>query len=216
MHVLGKPYKCKFEGCSKAHSLLSNLQRHEKEGHSKDQWDDIEKGSATTLTRSNGEGLAISIVDATAESDNKDLDVEKWGVDAASAAVSVSCNDPGPPPDGGWIAWMQVSMAHIIIFNTWGYINSFGVFQVYLVKHLDRSPSDVSWVGSIQIFLLFSIGLISGRATDAGLLRLTFAAGWIFQLLALFMTSLCKTYWQLSLPKVSAQDWGMDWYSVLH
>lgn len=37
-------------------------------------------------------------------------------------------------------------MGHLIIFNTWGYINSFGLFQVYHVDTLARTPSDISWV----------------------------------------------------------------------
>jgi len=39
--------------------------------------------------------------------------------------------DPGPPPDGGFDAWTQALLSHLIVFNTWGYINSFGVFQTY-------------------------------------------------------------------------------------
>ena len=41
-----------------------------------------------------------------------------------------SCKDPGPPPDGGLQAWTQAVMCHLIVVNTWGYITSFGVFQV--------------------------------------------------------------------------------------
>ena len=37
-----------------------------------------------------------------------------------------SAQDPGPPPDGGWHAWSQAIAVHFIIFNTWGYINSYG------------------------------------------------------------------------------------------
>ena len=54
--------------------------------------------------------------------------------------------DPGPPPDGGLRAWTQVVMGHLIVFNTWGYINSFGVFQTYYVATLGHPPSDISWV----------------------------------------------------------------------
>ena len=54
--------------------------------------------------------------------------------------------DPGPPPDGGLAAWTQVVMCHLIVFNTWGYINSFGVFQTYYVATLGHPPSDISWV----------------------------------------------------------------------
>ena len=34
--------------------------------------------------------------------------------------------DPGPTPDGGKAAWLQVACAHVTIFNTWGFLNSFG------------------------------------------------------------------------------------------
>lgn len=27
--------------------------------------------------------------------------------------------DPGPPPDGGLRAWLQVLMGHLVIINTW-------------------------------------------------------------------------------------------------
>ena len=54
--------------------------------------------------------------------------------------------DPGPPPDGGLTAWTQVVMGHFIVFTTWGYITSFGVFQTYYVATLGHPPSDISWV----------------------------------------------------------------------
>ncbi|KAI9707180.1 MAG: hypothetical protein M1836_000140 [Candelina mexicana] len=76
--------------------------------------------------------------------------------------------NPGPPPDAGLVAWGQVAMCHLVVFNTWGYINSFGVFQTYYTTSLSVTPSAISWVGSVQIFLLFFIGTLSGRATDAG------------------------------------------------
>lgn len=109
--------------------------------------------------------------------------------------------DPGPPPDGGLQAWTQALMGHLVVFNTWGYINSFGVFQTYYVAKLGHPPSDISWVGSTQIFLLFFVGTFSGRATDAGLFKATFVAGSIFQLIGVFMTSLSTKYWQLFLAQ---------------
>lgn len=112
-----------------------------------------------------------------------------------------SCIDPGPPPDGGLTAWTQAIVGHLVVFNTWGYINSFGVFQTYYVSDLGFPPSNVSWVGSIQIFLLFFVGTFSGRATDYGLFRVTVIAGSFFHLLGIFMTSLSKKYWQLVLAQ---------------
>lgn len=105
------------------------------------------------------------------------------------------------PPNGGIQAWNQALVAHMVIFNTWGYINSFGVFQTYYVQVLGRSVSEISWIGSLQVFLLFFIGAFSGRATDAGLFRHTFVAGTVFLLLGLFATSFCTQYWQLLLAQ---------------
>lgn len=98
--------------------------------------------------------------------------------------------DPGPPPDGGLRAWTQVLCGHLLVCNTWGYISSFGVFQTYYVGALAHPPSDISWVGSTQIWLLFFIGTFSGRATDYGLFKPTIILGSIFMLLGVFMTSL--------------------------
>ena len=109
--------------------------------------------------------------------------------------------DPGPPPDGGLKAWTQALMGHLVVFNTWGYINSFGVFQTYYVSALNETPSAISWVGSVQIFLLFAIGSVSGRATDAGYFRAAFITGSILQLVGIFMTSLSTQYWQLFLTQ---------------
>jgi hypothetical protein len=39
------------------------------------------------------------------------------------------------------------------------------------------------------------------RATDAGFFRLTFIIGMIIQLVGIFMTSLCITYWQVFLAQ---------------
>lgn len=109
--------------------------------------------------------------------------------------------DPGPPPDGGLQAWTQACMGHLTVCTTWGYISSFGVFQTYYVTALNHPPSDISWVGSMQIFLLFFVGTFSGRATDAGYFHLVTALGSFFQLLGVFMTSLSTTYWQLFLAQ---------------
>ncbi|KZF26343.1 MFS general substrate transporter [Xylona heveae TC161] len=106
-----------------------------------------------------------------------------------------------PAPDGGWMAWLQVVGAHLVNFNTWGFINSFGFFQSYYVTALGESESTVSWIGSIQIFLLFFIGTISGRSMDAGYFRATIAIGCFLQVFGAFMTSLSTKYWQVFLAQ---------------
>ncbi|KAJ3530033.1 hypothetical protein NM208_g6113 [Fusarium decemcellulare] len=104
-------------------------------------------------------------------------------------------------PDGGSVAWMAVLACFLTIMNTWGIIISFGAFQTYYVSNLHRSRSDISWVGSIAVFLLFFTGIISGRLTDAGYFRITTIAGAFLVVLGTFMTSLAHTYWQILLAQ---------------
>jgi MFS family permease len=112
-----------------------------------------------------------------------------------------SKKDPPPPPDGGLLAWLQALAGHLVIFNTWGFVASFGVFQTYYTTNLGHPPSDISWVGSVQIFLLFFIGTFSGRALDAGYFHHVFVTGWVLQLVGVFMTSLATKYYQLFLAQ---------------
>lgn len=96
---------------------------------------------------------------------------------------------------------LLVVLGHLVIMNTWGFINSFGVFQTYYTASLNRSPSDIAWVGSIQVFLLFFIGTFTGRLTDAGYFKAVFISGSFLAVFGLFMTSLSTTYWQLFLAQ---------------
>ncbi|OQN99787.1 hypothetical protein B0A48_14557 [Cryoendolithus antarcticus] len=114
---------------------------------------------------------------------------------------ALSSKDPGPPPDGGLLAYTQVLCCHLTIFSTWGYISSFGVFQQHYNETLNVSPSAISWIGSIQIFLLFFLGTWSGRALDAGLFHYVYCAGSVFQLLGIFSLSASTTYVHIFLSQ---------------
>lgn len=90
---------------------------------------------------------------------------------------------------------------HFLFMNTWGFINSFGVFQTYYTTFLDRPPSDVSWIGSIQVFLSFFIGAFIGRFTDGGFLRETLICGTALVTLGIFTASASTQYWQMILSQ---------------
>lgn len=105
------------------------------------------------------------------------------------------------PPDGGFEAWTQVLLTHIVFFNTWGVANGYGIFQQYYTQALGENASSISWIGSVQVFFLFFIGVPAGRLTDGGHFRVTFACGVFLQLLGIFMTSLSKSYWQIFLAQ---------------
>ncbi|KAH9860357.1 hypothetical protein J1614_011688 [Plenodomus biglobosus] len=105
------------------------------------------------------------------------------------------------PPDGGLQAWLAVTSGFFIIVNTWGVFISFGVFQSYYVTTLQRGPSDIAWIGSFEIFLLFFLGIPVGRLTDAGYFRSLVLSGTLLTTLGTFMTSICYAYWQLFLAQ---------------
>ncbi|KFZ03571.1 hypothetical protein V502_10835 [Pseudogymnoascus sp. VKM F-4520 (FW-2644)] len=111
-------------------------------------------------------------------------------------------------PDGGLQAWSQVFMGHLMNFNTWGYINSFGLFGAHYINNLHFSASAVAWIGSVQIFLLFFIGVVSGSALDAGYYRQVLITGCFFQIFGIFMTSLATTYWEIFLAQGICQGIG--------
>ncbi|KAL7812223.1 major facilitator superfamily domain-containing protein [Trichoderma gracile] len=107
----------------------------------------------------------------------------------------------GPPPDGGLEAWLQVLATHLINAMTWGYAASFGVYQLYYVETLGLPSSQVSWIGSVQIFFTYVICAVSGRLADAGYTRETVAVGTFLAVFGSFMTSLARTYWQIFLAQ---------------
>ncbi|GME46618.1 MFS transporter [Neofusicoccum parvum] len=106
-----------------------------------------------------------------------------------------------PPPDGGFRAWTQVIMGHLVLINSWGYLSSFGLFQSYYATSLGVEPSAISWIGSVQLFLLFLVGTVSGRALDAGHYHAVLTVGCVLQILAVFTTSVATQYWQLFLTQ---------------
>ncbi|CAG8390411.1 unnamed protein product [Penicillium salamii] len=131
---------------------------------------------------------------------NRQLDQEK-----NESEQRIDSELPVPQPDlvfdGGLIAWVQVLLTHIVFFNTWGVANGYGIFQQYYTQTLGQTESSVSWIGSVQVFLLFIFGVAAGRLTDGGHFRLIFVSGVFLQLLGLFMTSLSTKYWQIFLAQ---------------
>lgn len=119
----------------------------------------------------------------------------------ASRLTTRSIVNPPPPPDGGTKAWTQVAMGWLVIFTTWGWVNSYGAFQSYYTLSLGLPASTISWIGSVQNFLTFFIGAFSGRLLDAGLFVPTLMVGAVIQILGIFFMSLSTKYWQLMITQ---------------
>ncbi|KAI0129798.1 monocarboxylate permease-like protein, mch4 [Xylariales sp. AK1849] len=110
---------------------------------------------------------------------------------------------PPAPPSSGLVAWLQVAAGFIIFFNTWGMISSFSVFQTYYESGelFKASSADISWIGSIQSFLLQLTGLVAGPVYDRGYLRLLLVTGSSMVVFGLMMLSLSTEYWQVLLAQ---------------
>ncbi|KAF5000442.1 hypothetical protein FGRMN_1773 [Fusarium graminum] len=132
--------------------------------------------------------------------------LSRGGNDEENQACSTT--EPVEPPDGGLQAWLQVVTGHLVAFNSWGYLISFGIFQPYYEEQFSLPPSTVSWIGSLEVCLIFFIGTFSGRAFDAGYYRTALAVGLFLQILGIFMTSIASAYWQVLLAQGICQGLG--------
>ncbi|RFU75119.1 major facilitator superfamily domain, general substrate transporter [Trichoderma arundinaceum] len=104
-------------------------------------------------------------------------------------------------PEGGLRAWLVVLGCWCTSFASFGYVNSFGVYETYYLETFlsGHSPSDVAWIGSIQAFAQFSAALISGPLADRYGAMVVI---WPFSLLlvvAMMLTSLCTEFYQFLL-----------------
>lgn len=83
--------------------------------------------------------------------------------------------------------------------NTSGFTNSFGALQSHFIQEFDEPASTVSWIGSMQIFFYFFLGIVSGRLTDIGYFRTTFLAGSLAMVVGIFASSFGSKLWVMFL-----------------
>jgi len=77
------------------------------------------------------------------------------------------------------------------------------VFQTYYQTQIlrDNTPAQISWIGSVQSFLLVFIGVLTGPAYDAGYFKAIIWTGSFLVVFGYMMTSLCTRYWQVMLAQ---------------
>ncbi|GAW19423.1 hypothetical protein ANO14919_089100 [Xylariales sp. No.14919] len=136
----------------------------------------------------------------------------------ATAQLSEKSPPPLPPQEtsttkevrlnGGFTAWSQVVVSFLLVFNGFGYFSSFGLFQAHWTEVLHAQPSDIAWVGSLSLFLLFFLGTLSGPLMDRGHFHSILFIGCAAQILGVFSTSAVSKYWQLILAQGLVQGIG--------
>ncbi|KAG1801265.1 major facilitator superfamily domain-containing protein [Suillus variegatus] len=108
-------------------------------------------------------------------------------------------------PEGGLAAWITVLGSFLVQFSGFGYATSFGVYQDFYTQHYltKETSSAISWIGSVNMFLLTSVGLVSGSLYDRGYFYHLMIVGSLLQSFSLFMLSLSKPdqYYQIFLAQ---------------
>ncbi|KAF7356661.1 MFS general substrate transporter [Mycena venus] len=108
-------------------------------------------------------------------------------------------------PDGGLKAWTTIAGAWLVLFATFGYLYSFGVYEdFYVLEYLtNHTPSSIAWIGSFQLMMPFALGIISGKLFDEGYFHHVEVVGGVIFTVSVFMLSLAKPlqYYQIFLSQ---------------
>jgi hypothetical protein len=140
-------------------------------------------------------------------------------VEPAPVASLPPGSGDGGFPEGGARAWSVAAGATGIIFCSLGYCNAFGyvnvlelrsssiswltidsIFQNYYLTHQlsNKTPSQISWIGSLQVFFLLSGNVIGGPLFDRFGGNIVWPPAVMF-VFSVMITSLCKEYYQFIL-----------------
>ncbi|KAJ7468491.1 major facilitator superfamily domain-containing protein [Mycena latifolia] len=118
-------------------------------------------------------------------------------------------------PEGGREAWLTMAGAWMVQFCTFGYINAFGVYQDYYTREFltNKTAADISWIGSFQLAVHYAMGVVVGRAVDAGYFHHLMLLGSTLYVLCIFLLSLTQAgqFYQVFL----AQAVGMGIFPAL-
>ncbi|PBP18749.1 MFS general substrate transporter, partial [Diplocarpon rosae] len=131
-----------------------------------------------------------------------EADLEKAGVVPKSTPAPGGVN-PADFPDGGLEACMVVLGGWLCLFCSFGWINCIGVFQEYYEQNLlaGYSSSTVSWIPSLEVFMMFFGGPVFGKVFDNFGPRWLLLGGTVFHVFGLMMTSLSTKYYQFILAQ---------------
>ncbi|EJT81636.1 hypothetical protein GGTG_01614 [Gaeumannomyces tritici R3-111a-1] len=159
-------------------------------------------------------GAADGTGSSTRESSISPVPAHDEGAAPAGAAKegrSHRESDVDSIPDGGMVAWLQVLGSWVILVDTWGLVNSFGVFQTHYKSTMlpSTSSSSISWIGSLQASLMMLVGVVSGPLYDMGYFRVLIGTGLFLIILGQFLLSVCTTYWQVLLAQGIMTGIGM-------
>jgi len=85
-----------------------------------------------------------------------------------------------------------------------GLVNTYGVYQTYYATSGalgETTQSQLSWIGSVQGFLILVTLVVTGPLFDRGYARSLTCVGSVLVVLGIMMTSIVSKYWQALLSQ---------------
>ncbi|KAI1210267.1 MFS general substrate transporter [Annulohypoxylon truncatum] len=140
-----------------------------------------------------------------------EADMEKGGVVPLPPSGPPGFN-PADFPDGGIVAWLVVAGGFCALFSTFGLVNCVGVFVNYYVEHplSNYSESTVSWITSLQVFMMSGLNVVMGRLYDSYGPRWLLIIGTFVYVFGMMMLSLSTEYYQIILSQGIVSAVGMS------
>lgn len=133
-------------------------------------------------------------------SPSSDHDPEKAGPvrygaigDSATADTASNATDL-EFPEGGLEAWLVVFGAFCAMLSVFGLINTAAVFESYFSENQlrDYSSSEIGWIFSLYLFIVFFVGIQVGPVFDKYGPKLMVAVGGVLIGSSLLILSVCE------------------------
>lgn len=98
------------------------------------------------------------------------------------------------------------------VLQSFGWLSCVGVFQNYYQFNQlrDHSSSQIAWIASLEIFMMFFPGPIVGFFYDNHGPKYLIVFGAFFHVFGLMMSSLCKEYYQFILAQGICSPLGLN------
>ncbi|KAI1653476.1 riboflavin transporter MCH5 [Daldinia decipiens] len=140
-----------------------------------------------------------------------EADMEKGGV-APQAPVTAGGFNPADFPDGGLEAWLVVAGGFCALFSTFGLVNGVGTFVSYYASGplSNYNVSTITWITSIQIFIMSALNAVMGRLFDNYGPRYLLIIGTLVFIFGMMMLSLSTQYYQILLSQGIVSAVGMS------
>ncbi|KAI0738848.1 MFS general substrate transporter [Daedaleopsis nitida] len=158
---------------------------------------------------------AVSLLTSSSSDQHIGTPDNASSIPTITSATPVQSADRTPCQDRGAKAWLTVLGAATLLFCC-GQLTAFGVFETWYSEHQlsDVAPSTISWIGSIQLWILYFSGAFLGRIFDAYGPHVILIPGSILLVFSTMITSVCTKFYQFLIVQglLTGLSYGMLFY----